>query len=389
MTDVAIASTDLRDAEAGEALAARILSELHGTAPDAMLVFASPENDYSALLHALHSRCAAKAMIGCSSAGEFTSERSGTGLTTVIALRAPDMRFSASLARGLSADRDITARELVRGFQGLDTLEYRYRTALILVDALAGHADDFVDRLTIATGGMYQFFGGGAGDDARFRETHVFFGTEAHGDAAVALEILSNKPIGIGARHGWTPAGEPLRVTQASSSCVVSLNVAPAVEAFEEHAAMSNQQFDRADPMPFFLHNVVGVKTDDGYKLRVPLGIDADGGIVCAAEVPTGVTAHIMSTEAEDAAVAAASATREAIDQVTRAGHTPRAALFFDCVATRLRLGKDFSHELDAVARELKNAPFAGFNSYGQIVRAEGQFSGFHNCTAVVCVFPE
>jgi hypothetical protein len=31
----------------------------------------------------------------------------------------------------------------------------------------------------------------------------------------------------------------------------------------------------------------------------------------------------------------------------------------------------------------------AGFNSYGQIVRAEGQFSGFHNCTAVVCVFPD
>ena len=389
MTDVAIASTDLRDAEAGEALAHKIRSELHGAPPDAVIVFASPLNDYAALLLALHSSCGAKAMIGCSSAGEFTSETSGTGLTTAIALRASDMRFSASVTYGLSSDRDIAARQLVQGFQGINTSDYRYRTAIILVDALAGHAEDFVDHLTIATGGMYQFVGGGAGDDAQFRETHVFFGTEAHTDAAVALEILSNKPIGIGARHGWSPAGNPLRVTQATNSCVLSLNVAPAVEAFEEHASVSNQQFDRADPLPFFLHNVVGVKTDEGYKLRVPLAIDAEGGVVCAAEVPTGVLAHIMSTQAVDAADAASSATRDAIEQVEREGCTPKAALFFDCVATRLRLGQEFSNELDAVGKVLKNAPFAGFNSYGQIVRAEGQFSGFHNCTAVVCVFPE
>ena len=42
-----------------------------------------------------------------------------------------------------------------------------------------------------------------------------------------------------------------------------------------------------------------------------------------------------------------------------------------------------------AVSAELGDVPFAGFNSYGQIVRAAGQFSGFHNCTAVVCVIPD
>ena len=82
-------------------------------------------------------------------------------------------------------------------------------------------------------------------------------------------------------------------------------------------------------------------------------------------------------------------AARDALAQVTRNGGTPKAALFFDCVATRLRLGQAFQQELDALAGELGGVPFAGFNSYGQIVRAEGQFSGFHNCTAVVCVLPD
>ena len=357
--------------------------------PDAVILFASPQNDYQSLLAGLAERCGARAMVGCSSAGEFTTETSGTGLTSAIALRAADMRFTATMGRGLSTDRESAVQEIVADFTGNETTEYRYRTALLLVDALAGHAEDFVDQLNLETGGMYQFFGGGAGDDARFKKTHVFLGTESHTDAAVALEILSNKPFGIGARHGWQPSGDPLRVTETADACVLSFNVAPAVEAFEDHAAATSQNFDRSDPLPFFLHNIVGVQTEDGHKLRVPLGVAEDGGIQCAAEVPSGTVAHIMSTQASSASDAAASATRDAVRQVTASGHAPKAALFFDCVATRLRLGKEFGLELDAVAKALGDAPFAGFNSHGQIVRAEGQFSGFHNCTAVICVIPD
>lgn len=389
MTDIAIASTALTGAEAGADLATQIRAQLGAERADALIVFASPENDYGALLRTLDERCRARTMVGCSSAGEFTTGTAGTGRTSAMALRTPDMHFCATMARDLSGDRAAAAQQLLDGFSGTRTSTYRYRTALILVDALAGRAEDLVDRLTLATAGTYQFIGGGAGDDGRFQETHVFCGTEAATNAAVALEILSNKPIGIGARHGWQAAGDAMRVTASSESCVQSLNVAPAVEAFEEYAEATHQQFDRENPLPFFLHNIVGVQTEGGYKLRVPLGVGAEGGVVCAAEVPTGATAHIMSTGATDATTAAAEATRDAIAQVERSGHKPRAALFFDCVATRLRLGQEFGRELDAVATELGAAPFAGFNSYGQIVRAEGQFSGFHNCTAVVCVFPD
>ena len=389
MTDVAVASTDLRDRAAGEHLAAQIREQMPNGVPDAVILFASPQNDYQSLLAGLAERCGARAMVGCSSAGEFTTETSGTGLTSAIALRAADMRFTATMGRGLSTDRESAVQEIVADFTGNETTEYRYRTALLLVDALAGHAEDFVDQLNLETGGMYQFFGGGAGDDARFKKTHVFLGTESHTDAAVALEILSNKPFGIGARHGWQPSGDPLRVTETADACVLSFNVAPAVEAFEDHAAATSQNFDRSDPLPFFLHNIVGVQTEDGHKLRVPLGVAEDGGIQCAAEVPSGTVAHIMSTQASSASDAAASATRDAVRQVTASGHAPKAALFFDCVATRLRLGKEFGLELDAVAKALGDAPFAGFNSHGQIVRAEGQFSGFHNCTAVICVIPD
>jgi hypothetical protein len=388
MTEVAIAQTTLSDEAAATALAGEIRQKLSG-APDALIVFASPDNDASILLQTLAEACGTDVIVGCTSAGEFTNDGSGQGLTNVTAIRASNIQFTVTSGTNLSADYRGAAQNLVAGFRAASYPQFPFRAALILLDALAGHAEQLIDALTVDTAGTYRFFGGGAGDDGRFQKTHVFCGTQVLTDAAVALEILSKRPVGIGARHGWQTASPALRVTEADSSHVVSLNASPAVEAFEDHAESTSQQFDSADPLPFFLHNIVGVDTPSGMKLRVPLGVADDGAIVCAAEIPSGSTTHIMSTGDGSAVEAAAAATRDAMDQVRREGGEPKAALFFDCVATRLRLGRGFDDELTAVANELGGIPFAGFNSYGQVVRSEGQFSGFHNCTAVVCVLPE
>lgn len=386
MTQAVIAHTDKTAGAAGEELASTVKDKLDGGTPEALILFASPDQDHAALLASLTKGCSPKALVGCSSAGEFTSERAGEGLTCAVALRSPEMRFTASLGRGLREDRAAAAKQIVDGFSAPEQ-GFPYRSALVLTDALAGFADELVDQLALASGGVYQFFGGGAGDDARFERTHVFCGTEVATDAAVALEILSAVPVGIGVRHGWSPGGERMRVTESRGMGLVSLNSMPAVEAFDMHAASTGQRFDRGDPIPFFLHNVLGVEGPQGYRLRVPLAVEPDGSVACAADVPTGATSCIMTTTADSAADAAAEATRDALDQLQ--GHAPAVALVFDCVATRLRLGQEFGAELAAVQRELGDVPFAGFNTYGQIAQAQGQFSGFHNCTAVVCLLPQ
>lgn len=93
-----------------------------------------------------------------------------------------------------------------------------------------------------------------------------------------------------------------------------------------------------------------------------------------------------MKSSHASAAEAAERATDAAIAAIGPS--LPKAALFFDCVATRLRCGVHFQAEVDAVTSRIGDAALAGCNTHGQIARAEGQFEGFHNCTAVVCVFP-
>jgi hypothetical protein len=388
MTGSAVVQTKLsKSEEAGAFIGSQVLKELNGSPPDALILFASPRHDYAALLGAVDAACRPKAMVGCSSAGEFTSRAPEEGTACAVALRSSEMRFAAARGHGLKDGAEAAAREIVSGFKGSSAEDYLYRSALVLTDALAGRADNLLDRLTLLTSGTYQFFGGGAGDDARFSRTHLFHGTEAFSDGAVALEILSNKPLGIGVRHGWEPAGPGMRVTEAEGARLVSLNAVPALEAFEEHAKGMGQSFNPSDPVPFFLHNVLGIAVDGEHKLRVPLAVNADGSIACAAEIPVGATVHFMRATAKSATEAAMAAAESSLRQLK--GRKPQVALFFDCVATRLRLGHEFGAELDSVRAALGGSPLAGCNTYGQIARAEGQFSGFHNCTAVVCAIPE
>jgi hypothetical protein len=388
LTQVVVSHTILRsDHEAGAFLAAAVRDKLQGALPDVLIVFASPEFNYRELLAALQRDCPARIVVGCSSAGEFSGCATGNASASVMAIRADDILFRSVVATGLRADRARALRELMPVFSGAAHTDFPYRSALVLTDALAGLADEMIDEITVLTGGTYQLFGGGAADDARFQETHVFHGAEVVSDAIVVLEMLSKKPIGLGVRHGWEPCGGAMRVTEADGARLISLNGTSAVEMFEQHAERTGQSFNRADPMPFFLHNVIGIDTGDGFKLRVPLFLGDDGAIACAAEVPVGATVYLMMASVASACDAARQASQAALDGLQ--GGTLAGSLLFDCAATRLRLGREFGDELKAVADTLGSENFAGCNTYGQIARSEGQFSGFHNCTAIVCAIPQ
>jgi hypothetical protein len=385
MEAVAVSTAEPNAAAAGLALSQQILSSI-GSDADAVIVFAAPHYHHEALLRALDEACAPKIIVGASSAGEFTNSVLGVGLATALALKDPNSRFSVAVGENLQADPAVAAKRMVDSFSGLDgTLPYR--SALVLTDALAGYADALTDALTVATAGAYQFFGGGAGDNAQFQRTTVFNGTQVLTDAAVALEILSHKPLGIGVSHGWEPASEAFRVTDAKGLKLISLNGLPAVEAFEEHAADRGETLDRSSPIPFFLQNILGIDTGNGHRLRVPLAVNEDGSVHCAAEIPVGSIVRIMKSSDRSAADAAEKATEAALSVIGQ--NRPKAALFFDCVATRLRCGEHFATEVAAVSNRIGDAALVGCNTHGQIARAEGQFEGFHNCTAVVCVFPE
>ncbi len=382
---IATAHTDLGDAgAAGAALAGQIRDEFAGS-PDALILFASPDYEHATLLGALMDAFPHCLLVGSTSAGEFTRSSFGDNTACALALGGGEIRFAAGIGRGLAASPQTAAAEILASFEGRED-PVLHRAALVLTDALAGGGPELIQELVLATGAQYEFFGGGAGDNGRFKRTMVFHGREASSDAAVALEILSPQPLGIGIGHGWEPAADAMRVTASEGQRLIGLNGFPAVDAFEDHAAASGQLFDPTNALPFFLHNILGIEVPGGFKLRAPMSVDAEGAVHCGAKIPIGSRVRIMRTTAEASRVAAERAATAALARL--GDQTPGVALFFDCAATRFRMGDQYTAELEVVRDRLDALPMAGCITYGQIARAEGQFDTFQNCTALVCVLP-
>src|SRR6478735_9428218 len=317
-------------------LTEQINEKMNGYIPNVLIIFASPAYNYSTLLKELKAVFNDTLIVGSSSAGEFTSKKNGNDSVSMVAIYSDEISFSIGFAAGIQKGREAVADQLAQSLKGLEDYSYRYHTALLFADALSGYTDELVEILTEKTTGMYQFFGGGAGDNANFGNTYVFYNDVAAKDAAVVLEILSNKPLGIGIGHGWKPNGEKMKVTEADGLRLISLNAIPAAEVIESFANGTNQVYDPNNPISFFLNNILGFEVNGSFKLRCPLAILDDGSVLMASDIPVGASVSFMSSDSNAAKEAAVVATRSALDRLDN--HPPSVALFFDCVATRLRL---------------------------------------------------
>lgn len=263
MLQSAIAYTDLLDSrQAGNALGKTITEHLDKSA-NVVIVFAAPNYQHETLLQALQESCHPEIIVGCSSAGEFTGTQHGNGRCCAIAMVADqkDLHFTATVGRNISTQLDEASQSIATTLQEGPYDNYRYHTALLLADALTGHMEELLGRLVRLTNNSFEFFGGGAGDNAQFQHTPVFFGTEVLSDAAVILAFNSTRPIGIGMCHGWQPASDYLHVTKAEGKRLIEIDHRPAVEAFKEYAAQTEQIFDEENPLPFFLHTLIGISS--------------------------------------------------------------------------------------------------------------------------------
>jgi len=97
----------------------------------------------------------------------------------------------------------------------LERLERRQHTALMLLsDGLSGGRQMEVVRgaYDVATAEV-PLVGGCAGDYLAMRSTQQLHDREVLEGAVVAAAISSDRRLGVGVSHGWTPVGEPMLVT--------------------------------------------------------------------------------------------------------------------------------------------------------------------------------
>ena len=354
-------------------------------------LFASPGRDLQTALASASAAAGCSEMIGCTTAGEITERGLVHDGIAVLLVSSGTSAAKIAFAERLKADAHGVARKLASAVGDLrrqvGTRELKHLTTVLLTDGLSGTAERLVAELFDRGQGGAQIVGGAAGDEGKFKVTHVGTADSAASDAAAALHVFSATPWGVGVNHGLRSTTKQMRVTRASGNVVFELDGEPAFEVYVRHAAARGIELTREGAGPYLIGNELGIHFFDRIiRARAPLSVNADGSLACVGEIPQGSMVSILDGETQSMVEAARSAALEAKEHLGDA--EAAGVLLFDCVCRGMILKDDFHREIEAVRSVFGDVPTAGFLTYGEIARYRGRLDGWHNATAVVVAIP-
>jgi hypothetical protein len=376
---VAVGHSNRRDAAAAveEALAGVLVRGQ----PKLVLLFASPGHPLEELAGRVRERIGGARLIGCSTAGELAPGHSGMGGLVLWALGGEGF----AVASGCGDATRLGLRQAAREAAGcLERLQRRRHTVLVLLaDGLGGDQMEVVRGAYDASGIDVPLVGGCAGDYLAMRQTRQLHGQRVMSGAVVAAAISSDRPLGVGVSHGWTPVSEPMLVTDSRDTVLRSLDDRPALEVYLEFFQPPQEVRDNPQAFAdFAATHPIGLRRRDRIEMRHITGFDADSGsLLMIAEVPQGGLAFLTEGDFDSVLGAAAQSTEAAVAALE--GTPPVGLLLFDCVSRRSVFSEArVQEETDLIAQCSGGIPMAGFYTYGEIARTRGS-GGFHNQTLV------
>lgn len=337
------------------------------------------------------------ALLGCTSTGEFTEERAVHDGIAVGLVASDSIEFHVSLGKGLSESVPRTLRKALADVpepaEGLP-----YRSAITLHDGLQGVGERLVLVAQRKLGPTVQFAGGAAADRNQLEATHVICNDQVAEDAVAIAVMDSRERCVLSVDHGHEPISEPMEVTAVDGNAVHELDGRPAYDAWcdairDPARELLDLDVDAVQPGTVEHTKLMGlfefgIDQGEGYKIRWPRVEDPDpdsGTIQFAVDIPEGTVFQVMQGTVEKQIDSARRAARTAHDL---ADGEYAGGFVYDCSCRETILGDEFGTAVDAMADEL-DAPFAGFETYGEICMEMGQLSGFHNTTSVIQLLPK
>lgn len=248
-------------------------------------------------------------------------------------------------------------------------------TVLLFPDGLAANISGLLRGLYNVMGPAFAYIGGGSGDNLRFSKTYQFTEEGISSDAVAAAVVRGiNFQVCLG--HGWRPLGEPLVVTKAKGRRVYEID---GLSALERYSALVGAH-DRNSFPYYSMKYPLGLPGAGGeFIIRDPLKAEEDGSILFVTEVPENTIATIMEGDTASLVAAAEEVSKKALNTPV----APKILMLFDCVSRCLLMDKDFSREMEAVARNIKaEVPVIGMLSFGEISSISGT-PLFYNKTIV------
>jgi hypothetical protein len=241
---------------------------------------------------------------------------------------------------------------------------------------MAGHQQHLLNGIYEVTGAAIPVVGGAAGDDFAFRETFIFEGDRVLRDAAAAVWIASERPLGVAAKHGYVAASLPMLVTHVDGLCVRQIAGRPALDVYREVLGDDGAALQPSAYVALAQEHPFGVIQPDGsHLIRVVRMSDNDHDLMTFAEVPAFAAINVMAGRADDLLQVTGPVVVEAL-----AGRDASVVLVFSCAARHEVLGSRVAEEAARFQAAAGSIPTFGFYTYGEFARNRS-VAGHHNAT--------
>ncbi|MBU0982142.1 FIST C-terminal domain-containing protein [Patescibacteria group bacterium] len=309
-------------------------------------------------------------LLGCSTAGEITSGK-------VLKNSLVAMSFGSSELE----DVEVTVIERVKeednvkkAFEKFEKhfgeevkqMDVEKYVGIILFDGMVGAEEKIMDIVGDSTN--LTIIGGSAGDDVKFKETHVFVDGKSYMDAAVVALLKTKQGFDIIKTQSFEETGKKLKATKVdeSSRKIVEFDGRPATEVYAEVLGASPEQ--AAD---HFMENPVGLIIDNEPFVRSPQRVD--GKSICFyCQVKEGTELSLLKST--DIVVDTKKAVEDKLDEL---GHIS-AIINFHCILRTLEL--ENKGQTEAYGEIFTDIPTIGFSTYGE------QYIGHVNQTSTMLV---
>ncbi len=297
---------------------------------------------------------------------------------------------SGTIMIGLPHEMDVT---IIRDFSSASSvsasIESQYsnvdphnKSLFIFSDCLIKDKSFLFDTLFNLFGSQPNYIGAGAGS-LKF-ETFPCVYTNQGVLSSVAIVGIYNSNINIGVAHGWQEISEPLKVTEAESNRIISLDWKPAMEVYksiiESH---SGKLFDYSDFISSVKSYPFGIsKLDSEMVVRDPF-MHEEGSIYVLDKILQGSFVRILYGN-KDLLIKGA---KSAFERANEENLDKKSEIFIvDCISRVLFLDENYQEELNALDPD--NTSF-GVLSLGEIANNGDTYLEVYNKTAVVSLLHE
>ncbi|RIX48320.1 MAG: hypothetical protein D3M94_05385 [Rhodocyclales bacterium GT-UBC] len=330
--------------------------------PSLILVFASVDYFSSPeLAGVLNKACPQAIVLGCSTAGEISSEGVDDGLCILTGVTFDKVPLRAATTSLYGMEDSAAAGERL----GQQLLAPDLKAILLFGPGTQINGSALVDGLLTSVGKQVIVSGGLAGDGGAFRQTFTLGPAGVSDHEVVALGLYGEHlRIGHGSFGGWEAFGPARKVTRCAGNILYELDGEPALAVYKRYLGDHARQLPASGLLfPFAMlgedHAALGL-------IRTILGVDeAEGSLTLAGEVDANGYLKLMHAST-DKLVGGAEVAAEAAAQACTG--QPGLAILVSCVGRKLVMGSRVDEEVEAVAEVLgKNLLLTGFYSYGEI----------------------